>query len=354
MVTITFAQRHRRDERGKLECAWRSRALGMGQRGPARKGNNMDVRIVSTTCRRARATFALVALAFAAMTASAQTVDTSASYVLVNRNSGKVVTSSTLPPTTAHASRSGRAATATTAAVAVRGLGRRLLPVEVTSFGQGARRLPVVHRRECADRAVDGPERHQPAIPAGEFRQRVRPADQPPQQQGALRAGRLDRERREHRADDGHQQHVPAMAARAPRRHDAALRRHAADDDSLELERRAGGAEARLRASRHRGDQGLHGGQAQRRLAGVRDDGQSFAGLEPGALLVRGLAAGERALLTPTWTRRRSVAATGPRRTSSSSRRRACGTWSTRRGCLPTRPAPTRAIHARGRRRGIS
>ena len=239
-------------------------------------------------------------------------------------------------------------------AVAVRGLGRRLLPLEVTSLGQGARRLPVVHRRECADRPVDGPQRHQPAIPARELRQRLRPADQPPQQQGALRAGRLDRERREHRADDGHQQRVPAMAARAPRRHDTALRRHAADDDSLELERRAGGTEARLRASRHRGDQGLHGSQAQRRLAGVRDDGQSFAGLEPGALLFRGLAAGERGDSHLPGQRRRSVAATGPRRTSSSSRRRACGTWSTRPGCLPTRPAPTRAIHARGRRRGTS
>ena len=53
----------------------------------------MEVRIVSTTWLRARARIALVAFAFAfaAMSATAQTVDTSASYVLVNRNSGKVV-----------------------------------------------------------------------------------------------------------------------------------------------------------------------------------------------------------------------------------------------------------------------
>ena len=63
----------------------------MGQRNPAWKGNHMDVRIVSKARTRARAIFALVSLAFAAMTATAQTVDTSAWYVLVNRNSGKAV-----------------------------------------------------------------------------------------------------------------------------------------------------------------------------------------------------------------------------------------------------------------------
>lgn len=51
----------------------------------------MEVRIVSKVRHCARTGLALIVAAFAAMTSSAQTVDTSASYVLVNRNSGKVV-----------------------------------------------------------------------------------------------------------------------------------------------------------------------------------------------------------------------------------------------------------------------
>jgi len=63
------------------------------------EGGNMEVRFVSKARQRARsmvASFsavcaALGAMIFAATSASAQTIDTSASYVLVNRNSGKVV-----------------------------------------------------------------------------------------------------------------------------------------------------------------------------------------------------------------------------------------------------------------------
>lgn len=51
----------------------------------------MEVRIDSKARHCAPAGLALIVAAFAAMTSSAQTVDTSASYVLVNRNSGKVV-----------------------------------------------------------------------------------------------------------------------------------------------------------------------------------------------------------------------------------------------------------------------
>jgi D-alanyl-D-alanine carboxypeptidase len=54
----------------------------------------MEVRLVLEARRRARAFLAMAATAvmlFAANAASAQTVDASASYVLVNRNSGKVL-----------------------------------------------------------------------------------------------------------------------------------------------------------------------------------------------------------------------------------------------------------------------
>ena len=51
----------------------------------------MEVRSVSKARHCAPAGLALIVAAFAAMTSSAQAVDTSASYVLVNRSSGKVV-----------------------------------------------------------------------------------------------------------------------------------------------------------------------------------------------------------------------------------------------------------------------
>src|SRR5688500_19390277 len=51
----------------------------------------MNSRIVAKALHRVRATFALLTLALGAVTASAQTVDTNASYVLVNRNSVTVV-----------------------------------------------------------------------------------------------------------------------------------------------------------------------------------------------------------------------------------------------------------------------
>jgi hypothetical protein len=54
-------------------------------------GIDMDVRMISKARHSVRAGFALIGIALLAVTASAQTVDTSASYVLVNRNSGKVV-----------------------------------------------------------------------------------------------------------------------------------------------------------------------------------------------------------------------------------------------------------------------
>ncbi len=57
---------------------------------------------------------------------------------------------------------------------------------------------------------------------------------------------------------------------------------------------------------------------------------------------------------TPISTRLPSGVVTARRRISSSSRRRVSGTWSTRPECLPTRPARIPATRARGPRHGIS
>ena len=116
-------------------------------------------------------------------------VDTSAWYVLVNRNSGKALDVYGL--STADGARISQWTrnNGDQPAVAVRRLRRRLLPAEVAALRQGPRRRPRLHRRRRGHRAVERQQRHQPAVQHPDDR-RLRAADHPQQRQGRRGAGR--------------------------------------------------------------------------------------------------------------------------------------------------------------------
>ena len=219
----------------------------------------MEVRIVSTTWLRARARIALVAFAFAAMTATAQTVDTSASYVLVNRNSGKVVDVFNL-------------ATNDGARIAqwTRNDGA-WQQWQFVDSGGGYYRLRSRHSGKVLDvyqwstaenaqivqwADLNGANQQFRLVSSdgGYVRLINRHSNKALEVQGASTANGTSVV--QYSDWNGA---VPAMAARARRRNDTAARRHVAIVDSLELQRCSGGTEAGLRTSRHRSDQGLHG-----------------------------------------------------------------------------------------------
>ena len=148
--------------------------------------------------------------------ASAATVDTSAWYVLVNRNSGKALDVYNL------ATNDGARITQWT-----RNDGNQQQWQFVDSGG-GYYRLKSrlsgkvldVYNWSTADGGAivqwaDNNGANQQFSVAG--RRRLRPADQPQQQQGPRGAGRLHRRRRQHRPVRRLERHQPAMATR-PRR----------------------------------------------------------------------------------------------------------------------------------------
>ena len=145
--------------------------------------------------------------------ASAATVDTNAWYVLVNRNSGKALDVYNLADQRRRPDHPVGPQRRRPAAVAVRRLRRRLLPVEIPSLRQGPRRLQLVDRRRRRDRAVGRRQRRQPTVPARGLGRRLRPADQPAQRQGRRGAERLDRRRCQRRAVRRLGRQQPAMAA---------------------------------------------------------------------------------------------------------------------------------------------
>ena len=153
-------------------------------------------------------------LTVATTPASAATVDTSAWYVLLNRNSGKAMDVSSFSTADGAADPPVDPSRRSQPAVAVRGLRRRLLPVEVEELRQGPRRGQLVDRRWREGPAVDGPQRNEPAVPAGRLRQRLRQADRPEQRQGRRSPERLDRRRRQHRAVRRLGRQQPAVATR--------------------------------------------------------------------------------------------------------------------------------------------
>ena len=109
-------------------------------------------------------------------TASAATVDTSAWYVLVNRNSGKALDVYNF------ATNDGARITQWTRSDGANqqwqfvdsGGGYYRLKSKLS--GQGPGRLQLLHRRRRRRRAVDRPQRHQPAVAARGLRRRLRPA----------------------------------------------------------------------------------------------------------------------------------------------------------------------------------
>ena len=154
----------------------------------------------------------------AATPAAAATVDTSAWYVLVNRNSGKALDVYNL------ATNDGARITQWT-----RNDGNQQQWQFVDSGG-GYYRLKsrlsgkVLDVYELVDRqrrrrSCSGPTTTaQPAVQAGRLGRRLHSADQPAQQQGGGGAGRLHRRRWQHRAVRRLERRQPAVAARPGRR----------------------------------------------------------------------------------------------------------------------------------------
>ena len=161
----------------------------------------------------------LAMVVVAAPSASAATIDTTASYVLVNRNSGKALDVYNLVHHRRRPHHPVDPQRRRPTAVAVRRLRRRLLPAQVPPLRQGPRRLPAAPP-PTAPRSSSGPtQRHQPAVPPRRLHRRLRPADQPQQRQGPRGPGRLHRRRRQHRPVRRLGRHQPAVAARPRRRH---------------------------------------------------------------------------------------------------------------------------------------
>ena len=132
----------------------------------------------------------------AAPAATAATVDTSASYVLVNRNSGKALDVYNLATTDgARITQWSRNDGAQQQWQFVDS-GDGYYRLTVRALRQGPRRLQPVHRRRRRGGAVDRHQRHQPAVAAAGHHRRLRHADQPQQRQGARGPERLHRRRR--------------------------------------------------------------------------------------------------------------------------------------------------------------
>ena len=106
-------------------------------------------------------------------------IDTSAWYVLVNRNSGKALDVYNLSTADGARDHAVVPQQRQPAAVAVHQLRQRLLRGQVPAVRQGPGRVRQVDGRRRRDRAVDRQQRGQPAVAASTIIERVRHADQP-------------------------------------------------------------------------------------------------------------------------------------------------------------------------------
>ncbi len=264
------------------------------QRSTSRTGRRWAALLVALTVASAGAVAVVVAPA-----ASAATVDTSASYVLVNRNSGKALDVYDKATTDGARITQWTRNDGTNQQWQFVDSGGWLLPDQVQALGQGPRRRQLLDRRRWPDRAVGRRQRHQPAVAAAGHHERLRPADQPQQRQGPRGPGRVHRRRRQHRAVQRLGRHQPAVAARPGRR------RHHADQPAHHRDLHQPGGLAGLRRRRH------HPRRRRVLLLGV-DHALLARGAHP-ALLRPGELGVRRPLGAPTRLRRRRYDLTGGR-----------------------------------------
>ncbi len=200
-----------------------------------------------------------ITIAVNAPAASAATVDTSASYVLVNRNSGKALDVYNL------ATNDGARITQWTRNDGSNqqwqfvDSGGGYYRLEVQASPARSSTSPTGPPPTARRSAVDRRQRHQPAVPPRRLRQRLRPADQPEQRQGRRGPGRRHHRRRQHRPVHRLGRRQPAMATRPRRRYHAAGHVHAAVDLPLDVDGPAGDPEVGVGLA-----QGLHPRPLQR------------------------------------------------------------------------------------------